>query len=113
MSSRASKGLSVSIFKNAELGMSSNGGMSSICHSCTIVSDDFEIVELFEATVESPAVVIMRRDSNPFKDVIAVPRSILESGEHYMFGGSFIYTSDSRFSEISKQPIKLFDRVEN
>lgn len=40
----------------------------------------------------------------------AVPKSILDSGVSSMFGGNFIYTSDSRFP--SDQPIKVFDRVE-
>jgi len=112
MSSQSNKGLSVSLYKNAEFGECSNGGISSTCNSCIIVSDDFDIVELFEATEESPAVVIVKREGRPFQDIIAVPRDIFESKKHYMFGGSFIYSSDSRFNDISKQPIKLFDRVE-
>ena len=46
-----------------------------------------------------------------FDDIIAVPKSLLDSDKHYMFGGNFAYTSDSRFP--SKAPIKIFDRVEN
>ena len=40
----------------------------------------------------------------------AVPASIFNSGVHSMFGGNFIYTSDSRFP--SDGPIKVHDRVE-
>jgi len=40
----------------------------------------------------------------------AVPASIAKSGVHSMFGGNFIYTSDSRFP--SDAPISVHDRVE-
>lgn len=40
----------------------------------------------------------------------AIPKSILDSGVRSMFGGNFIYTSDSRFP--SDHPIKVHDRVE-
>jgi len=40
----------------------------------------------------------------------AVPGSIYKSDKHSMFGGNFIYTSDSRFP--SDAPIKVHDRVE-
>jgi hypothetical protein len=106
------KGLSVSIYENKEYGSSSNNGISKHCKSCIITSKDFVISELFKATEDSPEVVIIKRDGRMYQDVIAVPRAVLESGKHYMFGGSFIYSSDSRFNAISKLPIKLFDRVE-
>lgn len=40
----------------------------------------------------------------------AVPLELWQSGTWVMFGGNFVYTSDSRFP--SDQPIKVFDRVE-
>ena len=36
---------------------------------------------------------------------------LLKSNTHSMFGGNFIYTSDSRFP--SRAPIQVHDRVEN
>lgn len=42
--------------------------------------------------------------------VKAVPSKILKDGKHSMFGGNFIYTSDSRFP--SDYPIPIHDRVE-
>ena len=106
------KGLIAEIFENKAHGNCSNHGLSSKVSQVVITSEDFDIDELFEATEDMPEVVIIKRERNPFKDIIAVPREVLESGKHYMFGGSFIYTSDSRFGEISSSPIKLFDRVE-
>ena len=106
------KGLITEIFENKAHGNCSNHGLSSKVDKVVITSEDFEIDEVFEVTEDMPEVVIIKRERNSFKDVIAVPRELLESGKHYMFGGSFIYTSDSRFAEISSSPIKLFDRVE-
>ena len=40
----------------------------------------------------------------------ATPKSLIDSKRWVMFGGNFIYTSDSRFP--SNTPIKIFDRVE-
>jgi len=42
--------------------------------------------------------------------VKAVPSKILKAGKHSMFGGNFIYTSDSRFP--SDYPIPIHDRIE-
>lgn len=41
----------------------------------------------------------------------AIPAAILKSGRHPMFGGNFIYTSDSRFP--SDAPLKVHDRLED
>jgi len=41
----------------------------------------------------------------------AVPKKFIDKGiNHFMFGGNFVYSSDSRFP--SRSPIKIFDRVE-
>jgi hypothetical protein len=42
--------------------------------------------------------------------VRAIPTSLIRSGVWTMFGGNFIYTSDSRGFE---HPIKIYDRVED
>jgi len=113
LSSRSNKGLSVGILESKEIGNCSNNGLSNYCKSVTIVSDAFEIDGLFEVSESSPSVVIIKRDMNPYNDVIAVPRAYLATKKDYMFGGCFIYSSDSRFSKLNNgAPIKLFDRVE-
>ncbi len=40
----------------------------------------------------------------------ARPLLLVKANDHTMFGGNFVYTSDSRFP--SPQPIKVHDRVE-
>ena len=109
------KGITVSIYTNKAYGTCSNGGVSSTHDSLTITSIkgvyNLSVPEIFAPTEKSPETVLIQRPR--FNDIIAVPLDILNSGKHYMFGGSFLYSSDSRFIKISKTPIKLFDRVED
>lgn len=63
----------------------------------------------FPATEERPAVKIVKRKIQGKEYVHAEP---VEPGS-YAFGGSFIYTSDSRFWEICGYPIPLHDRQMN
>lgn len=37
------------------------------------------------------------KDNPQAKHLRAVPKSVLDSGRWYMFGGNFLYSSDSRF----------------
>lgn len=37
---------------------------------------------------------------------------VIPAGYHSMFGGNFVWTSDSRFSNIYKYPVPVHDRVE-
>lgn len=49
----------------------------------------------------------------PMGSVRAVPKSLLDSKAWVMFGGNFVYCSDSRFSDLNGgNPVKIFDRVE-
>jgi hypothetical protein len=74
--------------------------------SVTII--DKEVPKIFEADESKPAVRLVRRKL-PWGDYIhAIPYDQPEGAG--MFGGTFIYSSDSRFP--SKYPIPLHDRVE-
>jgi hypothetical protein len=61
----------------------------------------------FEPDAKTPELVLVK---GPYNSLRAVPRKLVESKQWVMFGGNFVYTSDSRFP--SDQPIKIFDRVE-
>jgi len=72
---------------------------------------------VFEPREDAPEVTIIKRDlssSGKYPNVSlylhAEPTNILP-GEHFAFGGSFIYSSDARFP--SKYPIPLHDRRMN
>lgn len=103
------KGLRVSILKNAELGDCTNGGISATRKSLTLVGPD--IPEIFEATPDAPAVVIIGRIIGGRLYNHAEPLEPVPAGHNgYMAGGNFIHTSDSRFP--SDYPLSLHDRTE-
>lgn len=99
------KGLSANIYKSTTT--SSNGGISSFCDSVVLIGEG--LPEIFSAKDNSPLVTVIYRERH--NDYIAVPTSFINEGvTGYMFGGSFVYSSDSRFKFGA--PIKLFDRLE-
>lgn len=75
----------------------------------TVTIIDADLPKMTEESEERPAVKIVRRDLFGGQYLHAEP---LKPGS-YAFGGSFIYCSDSRFSDISKYPIPLHDRQMN
>ena len=86
----------------------SNGGISSIYDEVTLVGGG--VPELFEATEDAPAVMLCHR-ALPRCDTMHMYAKPLALGNQWsMFGGCFIYTSDSRFP--AEYPIPLHDRVE-
>ena len=56
------------------------------------------------------ALVLIERNIGGRKANYAVPANIAKSKTHSMFGGNFVYTSDSQFPEDG--PISVHDRVE-
>ena len=110
------EGFPVSIYVNALFGECSNKGVSSRCKEVIIVDGiNIDLLELsthqIKVSDKSPAVVIINKGSY---GLIAVPLELINDKKQYQFGGSFIYSSDSRFTRaVSNAPIKLFDRVED
>ena len=100
------KGLSVNIYKCSH-GSCSNGGISEKCKSVILVGEGTEV---FEASAEQPAVKLVRRILCGKEYIHAEPVEAPE-GIGWMFGGTFIHTSDSRFPH--KYPIALHDRQES
>ena len=99
-------GLSCSVYKSP-LGDSTADGLSSKHTSLLLVGDGIKNVP-FEVKDGDDYLVCEYRER--FDDYIATPKSVKDSGKWAMFGGNFIYTSDSRFP--ASAPIKIFDRVE-
>lgn len=79
----------------------------------TVTIVDSEVPKIFEADSNAPAVRLVRRNigfgKNEYNYVHAVPVGVDE--HRAMMGGTFIYSSDSRFP--NKFPIPLHDRVES
>jgi len=99
-------GLHCEIFKPS-FGDCSNNGLSSKAESVTLVEADGP----FEADEKHPAVKLVTRhlsgrDYTHAEPVVEVPSD--KCG--YMFGGTYISTSDSRFP--ADYPIPLHDRTE-
>lgn len=117
-------GLIAHIYKTAGLGDCSNGGLSGKVDEVTIVNADGP----FEPTLERPAVMIV--PGYVRGTVHAVPAienqgmfdtPWLPAREHWMHGGTFIGSSDARFSECifailhtphDGSPIAFHDRTE-
>ena len=110
------KGLVCSIYESKPFGNCSANGISSRVKA-VILCPDYEagfgcgIPEIFEPQPETPAVVLRSTRVGDYEHIYAVPVELLDGGTGgWMFGGTFIYTSDSRFPV--RHPIPLHDRVE-
>lgn len=75
----------------------------------SVVLIDKKMPEIFTASEDMPAVKIVTRNLFGKDYTHAEP---LEPG-FYAFGGSFIYTSDSRMKDVATYPIPLHDRQMN
>ncbi len=101
------KGLPCYIFEEKSGGNCSAGGISG--HVAEVILVGRGIPEIFDADEGSPAVEIKEREINGKIYYRAVEVDKPE-GRSEMFGGCFIYTSDSRFP--FDYPIPLHDRYE-
>lgn len=101
------KGMWVDVYRSARDGDASLNGISSKFDELLLVGPG--VPELFEADNEDQVVYL----DKIMDHVIARP---LKPGgkDRGMFGGNFIYTSDSRFRELTKRggPIHIHDRFE-
>lgn len=100
--------LHCSIYKATDRGEydGSNGGLSSEYNRVLLVLGDK--TDLSKEINGLPVVALVKRgDYFHAEPILAVP----EGHNGYMFGGSFIYTSDRRFP--NDYPIPLHDRTEN
>jgi hypothetical protein len=103
------KGLICEIY-DSPLGNCSNNGISSKTKKVTLVGEN--VPEIFEVSDDAPAVRILERSVRGEKYLTAYPLEKFAGEKWFMFGGAFIYSSDSRFCEISPYPVPLHDRVE-
>lgn len=110
------KGLMVSVYRSGGNSMFSgdctNGGISSKHDNLVLVGDG--VAEIFEPRDGMPAIRLIKRKVMGMEFWIAAPLDAMTEGRAagmpYMFGGNFLYCSDSRFP--SDSPIKIFDRKE-
>lgn len=88
---------------------------------CTLngLTSRFNTLELYSdvkgsdiVLVPDDALVMVERTIQGERCDYAVPAYILKNGYTKMFGGNFVYTSDSRFPDIYRRPLPVHDRVE-
>ena len=109
------RGMYVDIWRPAHGVDTSMNGISRRFDTVILVGEGVpEIVETDEDNKRAPAVQLYRR-------WVGTPEEYLHAqpigwgrgqGLGPMFGGAFIYSSDSRFRELCKYPIPLHDRYE-
>ena len=101
------KGMRVYIYKTKDFESCSNEGLSSKYNQATLVGPG--VPEIFKPDDHAPAIKL---DQSIADHPRAWPIDYNEQRKSpwYMFGGAFIYSTDSRFP--STQPIKLMDRRE-
>ncbi|GGI02325.1 hypothetical protein ACFFGR_00585 [Arthrobacter liuii] len=110
----APKGITALIYRD-DLGADfSNRGISAKVMEVTVIGDGIDPV--FAATDERPAVRLVR--NKHFKDETVIhAEPVTPAGEPkpwYMFGGTFIYSSDARFRRAAGHygAVPLHDRRE-
>lgn len=106
------KGLIVEILKSKGRSFSNNG-LSQNHEECLLVGKG--VPEIFEAD-GLPVVTIVERDlGNGYLTAYPVTGNgslSLAIDSNTMFGGCFIYSSDSRFRKLATYPVPLHDRKE-
>jgi len=100
--------LPVQVYKSS-LGDSSSNGITSKNDRLLLVFDGLS--SPFKTNEDEDYLVLIKRNIGGKEYLSAKPQSLIESNTHSMFGGNFIFTSDSRFP--SSYPIPVHDRVEN
>ena len=112
------KGLHCSIFESKDIGNCSNNGISARCKTVNLLgvkrlNGTFEPMEhIFESSEIIPPVIIEERNigGKPYYSTYPCDDKGNKLDGWFMFGGSFIKTSDSRFP--FDYPIPLHDRLE-
>jgi len=102
-------GLMVNVLRSAGYPDCTNGG-TSITFDTGIITGDMIDCNVFESSDTCPEYVILEVAPTGTPFLKAIPKDLHESGKWVMFGGNFLYSSDSRFP--SDAPIKIFDRCE-
>lgn len=103
------KGFLMYVYRN-DLGDGTAGGMTSKVTKVTLIGKG--LPAMFTPSEDAPA-LYLRDDKKDY--IYASPVETGSQDEHgpYMFGGNFIYSSDSRLAAISKYPIPVHDRHES
>lgn len=102
------KGIMVTVLRST-LGDCTNGGVSSKNDRFLLVGE--EVPEIVNNDGYFPVLKLVKRDL--FGQIYLHCEPTDKPERHYMAGGNYIYSSDSRFREsVNRYPISIHDRVE-
>jgi len=102
------KGMHVYVYRNSHIGDSTNRGISSKFTTFILIGED--VPEIFEPSEDCPALYLKKSMVFGPERWFYIIEPERKHARHYMFGGNFAYTSDSRFP--TGNPIKIHDRLE-
>ena len=104
------KALPIYVYNNSLLKGCSNNGISEK-HSQLLLIHKKGFIDIDENNLPENLVKVVTRQlhDGEYKHIEPYAEPV---GIGYMSGGAMAYTSDSRFSEISKYPLSIHDRVE-
>ena len=110
----APKGITALIYSDALGTDFSNQGISARVMEVTVIGEDIDPV--FEATEERPAVRLVKNE-HFHRETVVHAEPVAPEGEParwYMFGGTFIFSSDARFRRAAGHygAVPLHDRRE-
>lgn len=103
------KGLLVHVLRPVDFPDCTNDGVTSRVGMCVLYGEG--LPEIFEESADMPALLLHKRQIRGRDYFYAVPADA-DTHHCYMAGGNFVYTSDSRLSEICQYPISVHDRCE-
>lgn len=105
MNDQKMKGLIVEVYRNESFCDCTNGGISSKHDRFLLVGEGVAEVEESD---NLPVLKLVKRiiGGEVYKHV----QPLTEGKEWFMFGGNFVYSSDSRFPNA--YPLKIHDRLE-
>jgi len=99
------KGMLASVYRNdAGWGDATNGGVTSKHKQVVLIGEG--VAEVFAPSETAPALRLVRKTGYLYAEPVHQP-----NGVGWMFGGNFIYSSDSRFP--LRFPIPVHDRQES
>jgi hypothetical protein len=107
------KGLYVNVMVDADGSDCSNRGITY--HKTNLLLVDTKLKDgLYEPKEGEPYLTLVRRQIRMGEPeyIHAVPTVNGVPKKNTMFGGNFVYSSDSRFSNVNRYPIPVHDRVE-
>lgn len=104
------KALPIYVYSNKSFGGSSNGGITEKFDNLLLIHKE-GFIDIDENNPPENLVKVVTRQlhDGEYKHIEPYKKA---TGIGYMSGGSLAYTSDSRFSQISKYPLSIHDRQE-